>query len=350
MHSTATLRHVALKVATATLLLWLSSCADNAGVAPRQSRFGDGGAPTNTTNNPKTEPKADKNDPKSDDSNPEPKKKNKKKSGFERSDGSGGDDAAIEFPQFKFNGEGRGPCKDKNYPVVMNVTTTYSEDSLEIRKEHSRVICSDKYFKDGYPDGKCEESANSPAKLARRNVTNTFVRLSKDELKQAKEDGVDIVPYAVFAKEVRISDGRVLTFSKPLPVGIVPAAKGRYKDIDSKSWQATVSGSASFDVVIEISLGSSGGGSAELQMTSTIPQAGANWSMYDDWVLPTAATYSIDTEEATITGIKSRSKQSGGGDKCNKYEESSMTLTLCERIQGGETTAGSCSFGQNPYP
>lgn len=353
MNTAVTLRNVALNAAFVALAGWVVSCADNGGSQPR-TRFGEDGPPSKPLDKSnQTNQKTSTDDPeeahKSQDAKKEEPKKKKGKSGYERVDGSGGG-ATIEFPQFRFNGGGIGPCGGKNYPVVMNVTTTYSSGSLEVKKENGRVICSDKYFKDGYPDGECEKRANSPEKLAHRNVTNTFVRLSKEELKQARDDGEDIVSYAVFAKEVRVSDGRNFTFSKPLPVGIVPASEGRYKGVSTKSWTATVSGSGNFEVTIEIGLDSLGDGEARFHMNSTIPSAGANWAVYDNWVLPTEATYVIDTEESTITSISSKSKQSGGGDKCQQFEESQMNLKLCEKIQGGNTTQGGCTFGQNPYP
>lgn len=330
-------------------LFAFASCAGS-GVTPRQSRFGDGGPPIKqreVTPEPEEQPSSE--DAAADDTKKE--KKKKKKSGFVRTDGGDGGDAEIAYPTFKFNGEGIGPCGDKNYPVVINVTTSYSRDQMQVRKENGRVICSDKYFRDGYPDGECEKRANSAEKLAKRNVTNTFDRLSPSEIQQAKDDGVDIVAYAVFAKSVSVSDGRNLTFSKPLPVGVVPAAKGRYKGMETKSWTANVSGGgAAFDVTVEISMVSSDSGSVDIKMTSTIPQAGDNWGMYEQWVLPSEAIYTIDTDEASITGIQSRSMQAGGGDRCNRNEMGTMRLTLCEKEQGGETESGSCVFGQNPYP
>ncbi len=270
----------------------------------------------------------------------------------DESEGSGDDggNAKVAYPAFRYNGKGNSICGSMNHVTTINVETSYTAESMIVKKSNSKVYCDIKISgSDGVPDDKCDEIANSAQSMEKRNQETTFIRLKGDDLKKAQDDGLDYVAYAVFAKEIRSASGRVIKLSKPLPVGILPASDGRYKDAETKSWTANASdGTVTFDVSIEVSKVSASEGQAQMRIVVTIPQAGGDFTLYESWPMPAASTYTIDTKAQSITSIAAQGKNGDGGqDRCTKTDTSTTTLTLCDKIVDGKTQPGGCQFGTN---
>lgn len=264
-------------------------------------------------------------------------------------DGGGGE-AKVLYPTFRYNGKGNSICGSMNHVTTINVETSYTEETMVVKKSNSKVYCEKSISgSDGVPDDECNKVANSAQSMEKRNQETTYVRLKGDALEKEKDDGLDFVAYAVFAKEIRSSSGRVITLSKPLPVGILPASDGRYKDVETKTWTANASdGALSFDVAIEVSKVDASPGQAQMRIIVNIPQAANDYTLYESWPMPANATYTIDTKAQSITQIAAQGKNGDGGQsRCTKRDTSSTTLTLCDRIVDGKTEPGACQFGTN---
>ncbi len=264
--------------------------------------------------------------------------------------GDGGGDAKVVYPSFRYNGKGNSICGKMNHVTTINVETSYTTEAMIVKKSNSKVYCDINISgSDGVPDDECNKVANSAQSMEKRNQETTFVRLKGDDLKKAKDDGLDHVAYAVFASEIRSSAGRVIKLSKPLPVGVLPASDGRYKDVETKTWTANASdGTLTYDVSIEVSKVSAGDGQAQMRIVVTIPQAAGDFTLYESWPMPAASTYTIDTKAQSITEVAAQGKNGDGGQKrCTKTDTSTTTLTLCDKIVDGETQAGACQFGAN---
>lgn len=264
-------------------------------------------------------------------------------------DGGGGE-AKVVYPTFRYNGKGNSICGSMNHVTTINVETSYTEDTMVVKKTNSKVYC-DKAISgsDGVPDDECNKVANSAQSLEKRNQETTYVRLKGDALEKEKDDGLDFVPYAVFAKEIRSSSGRVIKLSKPLPVGILPASDGRYKEVETKTWTASASdGALTFEVSIEVSKIDASPGTAQMRIAVNIPQAANDFTLYESWPMPASSNYTIDTKAQSITQIAAQGKNGDGGqDRCTKKDTSTTTLTLCDKIVDGKTEPGACQFGTN---
>lgn len=266
------------------------------------------------------------------------------------SQSDGGGDAQASYPVFRYNGKGNSLCGSMNHVTTINVESSYTVDAMIVKKTNSKVYCDINISgSDGVPDDKCNEIANSAQSIDKRNQETTYLRLKGADLKKAQDEGLKFVPYAVFAKEIRMGTGRVITLSKPLPVGVLPAAAGRYKSIETKSWSASASdGQLTFDVTVEIAKVSQSDSQVQLRVAVTIPQAASDYTLYESWPMPAAATYAIDTDAQSITQIDAQSKNgSGGQSRCTNTDTSTTTLMLCDKVLNGETKAGSCTFGAN---
>lgn len=269
---------------------------------------------------------------------------------FDDNSGSDGGDAKVVYPAFRYNGKGNSICGSMNHVTTINVETSYTAEAMVVKKTNSKVYCDIKISgSDGVPDDKCDEIANSAQSMEKRNQETTFMRLKGDDLKKAQDGGLDYVAYAVFAQEIRTASGRVIKLSKPLPVGILPASDGRYKDAETKTWTANASdGAQTFDVSIEVSQVSASEGEAQMRIVVTIPQAASDFTLYESWPMPAASTYTIDTKAQSITSIAAQGKNGDGGqDRCSKTDTSTTTLTLCDKIVDGKTQPGACQFGTN---
>lgn len=269
---------------------------------------------------------------------------------FDPAGGEDGGEAAIAYPTFRFNGRGNSICGEMNHVTTINVTTEYTETEMIVTKSNSRVYCEIEISgSDDIPDDKCNEIANSAQNLDKRNQTTTYVRLKGDELTKANEEGLDSKPWAMFSKEIKISSGRVITLSKPLPVGVVPAPAGRYKGMETQTWNATANdGRLTFEVNVTFTKVSLDDDTAKIKVDSVIPTGFADHTIYESWPMPASATYTVDTKTQSITLIEAQGKNGDGGEeRCSKRDTSTTTLTLCDKIQGGETKAFGCAFGTN---
>jgi len=246
----------------------------------------------------------------------------------------------VDYPEFKFSGDGQTSNNSRNFPTTSQIMTTVSATEFLVNQTAARVIVS----------------SNSGAQRdADNDINNNSLGITK-YVRPTREDLVKFVdsegksrqaPYVVFAKAFTNNRGKYWTFSDPLPVFPWPGKMSRYASLDVKpgSWTARATGpDGSFDVTINVSKASTNGDMVTLLFETIIPsdQQGEQYEMLP---FPKEGRYEIDTVNQRIASINSvywffaDSSQHSS----RKREQTTISYRLCNvRKAGVETQVNSC--------
>ena len=246
----------------------------------------------------------------------------------------------VDYPEFKFAGDGQTSNNSRNFPTTSQIMTTVSATEFQVNQTAARVIVSS--------NSGAQRDADNDINNNSLGITK-YVRPSREELvKFVDADGKSRqAPYVVFAKAFTNNRGKHWTFSDPLPVFPWPGKMSRYSSLDVKpgSWTARATGpDGSFDVTINVSKASTQGDTVTLLFETIIP-TDSQGEQYEMLPFPKEARYDIDTVNQRISGISSvywffaDSSQHSS----RKREQTTITYRLCNvRKAGVETSVNSC--------
>jgi hypothetical protein len=240
-------------------------------------------------------------------------------------------DEDVEYPGFRFTGNGGATCNGGTGPTQSGFNSTMDGGIMTIQTTRAYMQC-------GNID-KCDEG-KANEEISQSIATNTYSRVSDKQLEELEDaEGFTWGRYAVFAsgvdhKKLNGNEPRQFTFSKPLPVFPFPAAASRFKPLETiKSWTATTSGSAVMTVTVTMLVLSSSESQVVVKMVTTIAED-RNRELYELFPLPRESTYTIDTQKKQIARIDVLNWFLG--NKCDdRPEQVTMAYDVCEKNSKG---------------
>ena len=246
--------------------------------------------------------------------------------------GDSGGSTQIEYPKFKFVGDGTTTCKGDSYPTVGHVLTSIDEKSLTMDLKYAKLHCG----------SKCEDRAQE--EIDRAKGPTVYRRLTQEE-KDSWQGKVDMGAYAFFATAVEAeTSGKHFDFEKPIPIYPFPGPASRYEVLrESKRWTTKVSGIASFTLHVDLQvLSPKGAKNIRLKITTTIDEDQAG-ELYELFTMPKEAIYELDSESREAITLDSKDLYNGQNCK-DRLEEVRMRYTMCAKIteSKGEDVRGNC--------
>jgi len=271
-------------------------------------------------------------------------KKKDQKNGDSNSDDSaldsGGDDPQgssgenIDYPEFKFAGNGHTSNDSNQYTTTSQIVTSISATEFQVNQTQARV----------------EVGNSTGQRAADKDINETalgttrYVRPTRQQLRSFVDASgrTKQVSYVVFATGFTNNKNETWTFSEPLPVFPWPGKVSRYTALDSgpASWTSRASsGSTSFDVTITVSRNGAAGERTSLQFESNIP-TDQNGELYERLPFPKRAVYVIDTQNQRIQSIDSTYMFFADSNEhsSRRREQTTMMYRLCQETRAGTTT------------
>lgn len=246
-------------------------------------------------------------------------------------DGDQTNGASINYPTMDLTGNGNVTCKGKVYGVHGQYTNTIDKERVDLNFYQGSISGA----------GKGQDKANR--KIQESLGQTIYTRITSEERAQYLKDGMDIPPFAIFAKQaVKTKTGNTFIFSKPLPVFPLPAAPARYEKLKEgpQSWTAEVTGTYNFTVTMTVSLVSVDENVVILKFQTDIPQD-TNRTLYEAWPLAREATFAMVTTALEVRSIKSVN-WFNDSDSCGGPETLTIGFQLCKKTVAGNTTTLPC--------
>lgn len=218
-----------------------------------------------------------------------------------------GADEPLSYPLISFKGQGSMTYNGNNYKLGQEVSAQMDKTNLVINTLHF------------------SSSTGDVDKQVKKKVgSDTFVRVPRETLEGLAKSGAFLnETFVVFSMEVRKKDGKIVTFSSPVPAFIIPAKKNRYEKLDTGSISynsnAMVDG-VSVPVSFTISKGAAAAtvDSYAVDVRMDIP-SDKDGSLYENIPIPKYATYVVDTNQKIVSKLQTSS--SFRNDKAKKRED-----------------------------
>jgi len=192
------------------------------------------------------------------------------------------EEPAVVYPVLTFRGTGSLTSAPDNYNIAQN--TTYKMDNTAIT-----VTVVSSHSSKSEVDKKLQASVGP----------SVFQRTTKARLDQLQSaPGFAAATMLFFADSVRKPGGATATYSSPLPVFVVPAARSRYAPLDKGplTFNAMVTAGSRFPVRVTIEKVRDSGKYIVVRTTTTIDQD-RDGTLYEAVGLPHITEYNIDTDQ-----------------------------------------------------
>jgi hypothetical protein len=261
--------------------------------------------------------------------------------------------AAIQYPSFRFNGQGLTHCKDSSdygpYVVKANVEASASATASTSKTENFNVTCFNP--NDGSVSSECEDAnPNSADNLAHSDTTTVYTRLIGQDLATYRAlPGIAYVDYLIYAKSVTRSDGLSYTFNPPIPTAVWAADAGRFNGAGSanNTWTTTATGGGTaLTVHVNVNKVAQDAHSVTVAFTVTIDQGASNYAVYANFPMAHQSIYVINTDLQAIKSISTVSYHTSSSSHCDQNTHTDMTFTACDMTLAGKATPLGCTFGQ----
>jgi|GEM_PF-4699733 len=237
----------------------------------------------------------------------------------------------VEFPQFKFLGNGQTSNDGKGYATTSLIVTELKMDTFLLDQKDANVTVPSK-----------QDQATADIREKAVGIT-TYTRATLPERKKIVDSAGKPanVPYVIFAKGVRDVKGVEYTFSSPLPVFPFPGVKARFSEIlgGSVTWKATVTGNGHvFDVSMNVTAVDVSEDVVRMIITTEIP-SDTDGKLYEMFPPAKRAEYTLITTSKRVSGMRMTywffADASSYSSK--RKETVEMTYGLCTVTKSGTT-------------